>query len=64
MSSRSGSDSFDFKVTRRSGSGNGSGRRRTALTTEKIAVFAPTPSASVMTAAAVKPGRFASARAA
>jgi len=34
---------------------NGSGRRRTAFTTEKIAVFAPMPSASVNTAMAVKP---------
>ena len=35
----------------------GSGRISTALTTEKIAVFAPMPSASVSAATAVKPGR-------
>jgi hypothetical protein len=43
-------------VTSRDGSRYGSGRSSTALTTEKIAVFAPMPSASVSTATAVKPG--------
>src|SRR5262249_39400713 len=45
-------------ITRRSGSGNGAGFRITALKTEKIAVFAPMPSASVKTATAVKLGDF------
>ena len=36
----------------------GSGRSITALTTLKIAVLAPTPSASVTAATAVKPGLF------
>src|SRR5690348_7587544 len=40
------------------GSGYGSGLSRTALTTLKMAVFAPMPSASVSTATAVKPGCF------
>ena len=44
--------------TRRSGSANGSGRSTTVLTTEKIAVFAPMPSASVSNAMSVKPGVF------
>ena len=35
-----------MNMTRRSGSGYGSGRSRTAFTTEKIAVLAPIPSAS------------------
>src|SRR5439155_23747433 len=39
-----------------SGSRNGSGRSTTARTTLKIAVFAPTPSASVRVATAAKPG--------
>ena len=46
----------------RSGSGKGSGRSNTALTTLKIAVFAPIPSARVITAIAVKPGRFSKLR--
>jgi hypothetical protein len=50
--------------TRRSGSVNGSGRSITALTTLKMAVVAPTPSASVRAAMAVKPGLFRRARAA
>src|SRR3989454_12001952 len=56
--------SFDFSETNtsRPGSLNGSGRRRTALTTLKIAVFAPMPSASVSTATAVKPGFFSNWR--
>src|SRR2546430_15042135 len=40
----------------REGSSKGSGRRRTALTTEKIAVLAPIPRASTTMAAAEKPG--------
>src|SRR5207249_10138079 len=43
-------------ITNRSGSLNGNGRRRMALTTLKIAVFAPMLRASVSTATAVKPG--------
>ena len=46
----------------RSGSAHGSGRSMTALTTEKMAVVAPTPSASVITATAVKPGLCNNAR--
>src|SRR5688572_5507497 len=42
-----------MKNTMRSGSGNGSGFSRTALTTEKIAVLAPIPRANADTAAAV-----------
>ena len=42
--------------TSRSGSGYGSGCSSTPLTTLKIAVVAPTPSASVSTATIVKPG--------
>src|SRR5439155_7684992 len=48
--------------TSRSGSRYGSGRSKTALTTLKIAVFAPMPSASVSTATAVKPGFFSNWR--
>src|SRR2546426_3154684 len=44
--------------TRRFGSRNGRGRMSRALTTLKIAVLAPMPSASVSTATAVKPGFF------
>jgi hypothetical protein len=44
--------------TRRSALRYGRGLRSTALTTEKMAVFAPTPSASVNTTTAVNPGRF------
>src|SRR6266540_3381616 len=56
--------SFDFSETNtsRPGSLNGGGRSSTALTTLKIAVFAPMPSASVSTATAVKPGFFSSWR--
>jgi hypothetical protein len=43
-------------MTRRSGSAYGSGDSRTARITEKIAVVAPIPSASVRTAAAANPG--------
>ena len=46
----------------RPGSGYGSGRSRTASTTEKIAVFAPMPSASVKIATTVKPGDLRSMR--
>ena len=53
-----------FIRTRRDGSRYGSGRSRTAFTTEKMAVFAPMPSASVIAATAVKPGLFASIRSA
>src|SRR4051794_22388532 len=42
--------------TMREESGYESGRRRTALTSEKMAVFAPIPTASVRTATSVKPG--------
>ena len=45
-----------MNMTRRSGSGNGTGFSSTALTTEKIAVFAPMPSARAATAAIVKLG--------
>src|SRR5437667_4638111 len=48
--------------TSRSGSRYGRGCNNTALTTLKIAVFAPTPSASVSTATAVKPGFFSNWR--
>ena len=47
-----------------SGSANGSGLSITALTTLKMAVLAPTPSASVRAATAVNPGLLRSARAA
>ena len=43
-------------ATRRSESGNGNARSMAALMTLKMAVVAPTPSASVRTAAAAKPG--------
>src|SRR5690348_2280718 len=43
-------------MTSRLGARNGSGRRRTASTTEKIAVFAPIPSARVSTATAANTG--------
>lgn len=49
-------------MTRRSGSGKGNGRSNTAFTTLKMAVFAPMPRASVITAMAAKPGRFKSER--
>src|ERR1043165_8607270 len=41
----------------RSSSGNGSGFSRSALTALKMAVLAPMPRASVMTAMMLKPGR-------
>src|SRR5215831_10310997 len=47
-----------ISITRRSGSGKGTGLRRTALTTEKMALFVPMPSASAATAASVKVGLF------
>ena len=40
-------------LTTRSASANGSGRRSTALSTLKIALFAPIPSANVRTTIAV-----------
>src|SRR4029077_18849166 len=43
-------------LTSRSACGKGNGRRSTPSTTEKIAVFAPIPSARVRTATTVKPG--------
>jgi hypothetical protein len=49
-------------IISRSGSGNGRGLRRTALTTLKIAVVAPIPSASATTATTAKPGLLASVR--
>ena len=53
---------FVVKKTIRSGSGYGMGRSRTVLTTEKIAVFAPTPSARARTAVAVNPGAWINIR--
>ena len=44
---------FSPTITRRSGSAKGSGRSNTALTVEKIAVFAPMTNASVATAVTV-----------
>src|SRR5439155_21809662 len=49
---------FSQSATMRSACGYGSPRSSTALTTEKIAVVAPTESASVATAAAVNAGAF------
>src|SRR6202044_257721 len=51
-------------VTSRDGSLYGSGLSNAEYTTEKIAAFAPIPSASVSTATAVNTGAFASVRAA
>ena len=51
-------------IIRRSGSANGSGLSSTALTSEKIATFAPIPMASISTAIAVNPGCLASDRSA
>jgi hypothetical protein len=51
-------------LTRRSASGYGSGRSRTAFTTLKIALLAPMPTASVATATSVKPGAWRSRRSA
>src|SRR5437868_4746198 len=48
--------------TRRSGARYGSGFKMTPLTTEKMAVAAPTPSASVSTAMIAKPGERARMR--
>src|SRR6266513_1374509 len=48
--------------TSRSGFLKGNGRSSTALTTLKMAVFAPMPSASVSTATALKPGFFSNWR--
>src|SRR5262245_1533929 len=62
-SSRETSPSRVMKLSR-SGSGNGSGRNTTASTTLKIAELAPTPSASVSSATAAKPGLLASWRSA
>jgi hypothetical protein len=50
-------------TTSRSASSYGNGRNNAALITVKIAVFAPTPSASVRIATKVNPGFFASIRA-
>jgi hypothetical protein len=50
--------------TSRSCPSYGSGRSRTPFTTEKIALFAPIPTASVPTTANVKLGRRVNARAA
>src|SRR5262249_22420028 len=49
--------------TSRSGCGEGSGRSSTELITQKLAAFAPMPSASVITAIEVKPGFFNNIRA-
>jgi hypothetical protein len=46
----------DVTRTRRSAFAYGSGRMTTALTTVKIALLAPMPSASVAIATAAKPG--------
>jgi hypothetical protein len=51
-------------IVSRSGSGYGSGRRITLLTTLKMAVVAPMPRPSVSTAMIAKPGRRAIARSA
>jgi hypothetical protein len=50
------------KITSRSGSGKGTGFSRTALTTEKTAVFAPIPSVSAAMAVKVKPRFWANIR--
>src|SRR5262245_38441717 len=50
------SASASHSMKRRSGCGNGSGSRSSERTTLKIAVFAPMPNASVITATAAKPG--------
>src|SRR4249919_3581418 len=49
-------------TTSRSGCANGSGANSTLRTTEKMAVLAPIPSASVRTATAVNPGARISSR--
>src|SRR5580658_424651 len=51
-----------IRVTMRSGWGNARGLSSTVLTTEKMAVFAPIPSASADIAVAVKPGLWRSRR--
>ncbi len=51
-----------WNVTMRDESLYGSGRKITAFTILKMAVFAPMPSASVSAATAVKPGFFRSIR--
>jgi hypothetical protein len=48
--------------TSRSGSAYGNGLRSTPLTTLKMALFAPIPSASVSTATMVNPGLLTSRR--
>ena len=53
---RRSSDCVLVTTTMRSGASNGSGRSTTALTTLKMAVVAPMPSASVRIAVAAKPG--------
>jgi hypothetical protein len=45
-----------MNTTIRSGSGNDTGRSRTALTTEKMAVLAPMPSVRAATAASENAG--------
>src|SRR6185295_10209592 len=47
---------YDGRSTSSSGSGTGSERNSTGLTTLKMAVFAPMPSASATSAVSVKPG--------
>ena len=49
---------ISLNTTNRSGAENGSGRSKSALTKLKIAVFAPSPSARLITATTVKAGRF------
>src|SRR5437879_3690193 len=49
-------------MTSRSAAGKGNDRSTTPLTTLKMAVVAPMPSASVSTATAVKPGFFTNCR--
>ncbi|AHG88175.1 hypothetical protein J421_0638 [Gemmatirosa kalamazoonensis] len=51
-------------ITSRPGAANGSGRRMTAFTAEKIAAFAPMPNARMNVAASASPGRRRSARSA
>jgi hypothetical protein len=51
-----------MKTTTESGSWTPTGRSSTALTTEKIAVFAPMPSVSAATAASANAGLCANTR--
>src|SRR6202041_2765976 len=51
-----------MSITRRSGSGNGTGFSSTVLTIEKIAVLAPIPSVSAAIAVRVKLGFFTNIR--